>query len=288
MYPLANSGLLNLSFSQASLQDFVDCRRRFQLRHILRLAWPAIESEPVLENERLMQQGSQYHRLVQQYLIGIDPDRLSAMIHEPALNHWWDQFIRTIESGNLSHLTDPAYRRYPEVSLSAPLGGARLYAKCDLVIVGQDNRVVIYDWKTSRKRPERAWLAGRLQTRVYPYLLARAGAHLNRNQPFTAQDIELVYWFVDFPDQPEVFKYHLGLYQEDELFLRGLVEEISGLQETEFPQTNQVERCRFCVYRSYCDRGVTAGTVDELDDAMDVRAPGDITFDFDQIGEIAS
>jgi len=31
-----------------------------------------------------------------------------------------------------------------------------------------------------------------------------------------------------------------------------------------------------------------AGTVDELDDAMDVRAPGDITFDFDQIGEIAS
>ena len=39
-------------FSQSSLQDYVDCRRRFQLRYLQNLAWPALQSEPALENER--------------------------------------------------------------------------------------------------------------------------------------------------------------------------------------------------------------------------------------------
>ena len=119
MLPITNNQ--NLLFSQASLQDFVDCRRRYQLRYLERLAWPAIESEPVLENERLMQQGAEYHRLLQQYLIGINPERLAGMLHTPDLQRWWSHFESAVASGKLEHLNDPAFRRYPEVSLSAPL-----------------------------------------------------------------------------------------------------------------------------------------------------------------------
>ena len=32
-------------FSQRSLQDYVDCRRRFQLRYLQHLAWPAVEAK---------------------------------------------------------------------------------------------------------------------------------------------------------------------------------------------------------------------------------------------------
>ena len=42
-------------FSQSSLQYYFDCPRRFQLRYIEHLAWPAVETEPVLENERRQQ-----------------------------------------------------------------------------------------------------------------------------------------------------------------------------------------------------------------------------------------
>ena len=34
------------TLSQSSLQDYVDCARRFQLRYLDRLSYPAIESEP--------------------------------------------------------------------------------------------------------------------------------------------------------------------------------------------------------------------------------------------------
>jgi len=31
-------------FSQASLQDYVDCPQRFQLRYLAALQWPAVEA----------------------------------------------------------------------------------------------------------------------------------------------------------------------------------------------------------------------------------------------------
>ena len=34
------------AFSQSSLQDYMDCPRRFQLRYLDRLIYPAAESEP--------------------------------------------------------------------------------------------------------------------------------------------------------------------------------------------------------------------------------------------------
>jgi hypothetical protein len=43
---------LDFQFSQGSLQDYVDCRRRFQLRYLDQLAWPAVEAEPLLEHEQ--------------------------------------------------------------------------------------------------------------------------------------------------------------------------------------------------------------------------------------------
>ena len=59
------------SLSQSSLQDYNDCPRRFELRYIQHLAYPAVESEPALENEKHQQEGEYFHRLVQQHMIGI-------------------------------------------------------------------------------------------------------------------------------------------------------------------------------------------------------------------------
>ena len=63
-------------FSQNSLQDYVDCQRRFQLRYILDQRWPAAESEPIQEHEHFVEQGSQFHLLIQRHLLGLDPASL--------------------------------------------------------------------------------------------------------------------------------------------------------------------------------------------------------------------
>lgn len=284
----------SFTFSQSSLQDYVDCQRRFLLRYLLRLAWPALQSEPVLESERRMLLGQRFHRLAQQYWLGVPAERLEAMIQEDELRLWWQSFTHFAAG------LHGAGALHPEVGLSAPLGGQRLLAQYDLVVAGADGRFTIYDWKTSLRKPPRLWLKERLQTRVYPYLLMRAGAGLNRGQPIPPENVEMIYWFTVQPDQPERFSYGAGQYAEDQRRLGGLVEEIQRqaqalalpadalavLQSSAFPLTERRERCAYCVYRSLCDRGERAGLLDQAEPGDEGESTLEIALDFEQIAEI--
>jgi CRISPR/Cas system-associated exonuclease Cas4 (RecB family) len=278
----------SFQFSQSSLQDFVDCRRRFQLRYLQRLPWPAVESEPVLENERTMRQGAEFHHMIQQHLLGIPAGRLSVRLEDgdeqvEDLRRWWGHYLakRPAEA-------EAQARRYVEVGLAASLGEHTLLAKCDLVIVQPTGDAVIFDWKTARRKPRRAWLAARLQTRIYPYLLVRTGAHLNAGQPFSPEQVEMRYWFSDFPEAPERFPYSQEQYQADEAYLLGLVAEV-GRQDPDgtFALTQDERQCRFCVYRSLCERGVQAGRREQQEAEFDSQTdPTAFDLDFDQIAEI--
>lgn len=272
-------------FSQGSLQDFVDCQRRFQLRYLDRIAWPAVEVEPILENERHLEQGALFHLMVQQQLLGVPVARLTAMAQDEDLARWWRNYLDA----------SPAAREgthYPELTLSAPFGVdglRRLVAKYDLVIVTPDGRASIFDWKTARQRSPALRLAKRLQTRVYPYLLVQAGGDLNNGRPFEPGQIEMIYWFADFPDRPERFVYTATQYAEDAGYLAGLLEQIAALSlgNGVFPLTEVEERCHFCVYRSLCDRGVSAGNIDEIAfDEMEPDGAIEIELDFEQVAEI--
>lgn len=271
-------------FSQGSLQDFVDCPRRFQLRYLDGIAWPAVQAEPILENERHMQQGELFHLLAQQHLVGVPVARLTAMAQsDPDLAAWWQAFLASAPA-------ELPGQRFPEVTLSAPLGVSgerRLVAKFDLVILATDGRAVIFDWKSSRHRPPRRWLAGRLQTRVYPWLLLHAGLDLNAGQPLGVDRIEMIYWFAGFPDRPERFAYSASQAAEDGGYLNALVEQIALLADGEggWPLTPDETHCRFCVYRSLCERGVEAGRLDEAD-YRDFEPEVEVDLDFEQIAEV--
>jgi hypothetical protein len=271
-------------FSQANLQDFTDCRRRFFLRHLQRLAWPAIESEPILEHERYLQQGAAFHRLAQQYLLGIPQPSLSIQISEPNLARWWQNFL-VIGSELIEMQANSGWSLYPEISLVAPLAGSRILAKYDLVAVNPEGMLRIYDWKTSRGQPRREWLERRLQTRVYPYLLCRGGAHLNSGKPIQPEQIEMVYWFAEFPDQSERFPYNPATFQSDQEYLTSLVETILRLEEPEFYLTSDEKRCAFCSYRSLCNRGISAGSLEDLQLEAEDHLQ-EIVVDFEQIAEI--
>lgn len=276
----------DFQFSQASLQDYVDCPRRFQLRYVLQLKWPAIEVQPALENERHMQQGAAFHQLVQRHVLGLQAEVLTRTTHETDLRRWWHNYL---EHG----LDDLPDARYPEVVLSAPLASYRLIARYDLVAVGPE-RGVIVDWKTNRKRPRRQALARRLQTRVYPFLLIEAGAHLNDGRPFAPEQVEMIYWFADHPHQPARFPYDAAQCQADRDDLTALIEDIAARGEEDYPLTDDARRCKFCPYRSLCQRGVEPGSLDEAQDEAADLVEGDrqteigidFDLDFDQIAEI--
>lgn len=266
-------------FSQGSLQDYVDCPRRFQLRYVRRLAWPAVEVEPALENEIYLQQGAAFHRLVHQHVLGIPLARLSSTVTNATLTGWWRNYL---ESG----LADLPLSRYPEVVLSAPVSGHRLVAKYDLVAMDAGQRAVVVDWKTYRKRPRREWLAKRLQTRVYPYVLVRAGSDLNASQPVEPGQVKMIYWFANFPEDPERLAYDVAQYEADGAYLAALIEEIKGLGDEDFALTDRQQRCHTCRYRSLCQRGVRAEPLDEAGDELGLDEAFDIALDFEQIAEI--
>ena len=123
-------------------------------------------------------------------------------------------------------------------------------------------------------------------------LLVRAGASLNDGETFQPEQVEMVYWFARFPAQAGLFKYDAQQFNLDGEYLEGLLSEIEARSEVDFPLTHDEKNCRYCVYRSLCERGVRASPLEEeLVDQEGETSPagerGGIEFSFDQIGEIS-
>jgi CRISPR/Cas system-associated exonuclease Cas4 (RecB family) len=276
------------TLSQSSLQDYMDCAQRFKLRYLDRLSYPAAETEPTIENEKHQQEGEYFHRLLQQYFIGIPAEQIAKFANTVNLQRWWENFRNNKDlSGLLEAMKQNEDEKdltglYPEATLSAPLGKHRLLAKYDLIAV-RGGKAVIYDWKTYRKRPRNEWLSARMQTRVYRALLVQAGAHLNNGKPFEPEQIEMIYWFADFPEEPARFPYTSAQFQRDWDTLLKLSDEVASA--TVYPLTEDRQKCLFCTYRSYCERGIRAGDIEQAEAEMEAEELFDVNFE--QIGEIA-
>lgn len=267
----------DFQFSQNNLQDYIDCPRRFQLRHLLKIEWPAVETEPVLEQERQLELGQRFHQMVEQHRTGLPADAIAAQTTDADLSGWWQNYILH------APLVDGQVR--VEFLLTAPLAGYRIVAKFDLVAVQPEGGALIIDWKTSRKKPSRTVLQQRVQTRLYQYLVTLAGASLASQNPIEPEAVEMIYWFAEDPLSPEKFKYSSAQYLADRDFLIALIQSILSRGEQDFPLTTDEKRCAFCRYRSLCRRGAAAGDVADLDiesgepDRMD-------DLNFEQIAEV--
>jgi hypothetical protein len=275
------SPLNSFNFSQGNLQDFVDCPRRFELRYLRRLAWPAVESEPVVENERRKLLGERFHRLVQQKLLCLPEERLEIRAEAGELADWWQAFLACEWSR-----PQPGVRTYPEILLTSPFASGRLVAKYDLLMIseGPPLSILIVDWKTSRHLPRRSFLMQKLQTRVYPYLIMKAGSVLAGGSFLPAQ-VDMVYWYPAYPDTQHRFPYSQEQFEQDDAYLLGLVEQIEMMTGGIFPMIEDNNACLWCTYRSLCDRGMQAGDLDDLQALSGSPSDFDdpINFNFDSI-----
>jgi hypothetical protein len=269
----------DFQFSASCLQDYVDCSRRFELRYIKKVKWPSLITEPVVEYELRMEMGNRFHEMVYQHQLGLTPEQISAHIVYPELSQWWQNYL---QSGLLQSL--PALR-YAELGLFAPFNAYRIMAKFDLLAIQPDDQMIIVDWKTSSKRTRNTRLKTRLQTILYPYVLVEAGTRFNGQRKVRPGQVSMIYWFTDFPGQPEIFPYDEAEHVKSERILEELVTEIAGLDEGEFPKTASEHFCQFCNYRSLCNRGVQAGDWRSLDEE-DVDETEGLEINFDEIGEI--
>ena len=268
---------LDFTFSASSLQDYLDCPRRFQLRYLLRIVWPAAEAEPLEEAQAHRERGERFHRLVQGHAMGVAPQPES--LKDPELARWWEAF--------LTHRPKfPGATWFHEAGLSIPLDDYRLVARYDAVAVEPDGPAHILDWKTYLRRPGRDQLRRRAQTRVYPLVLARAGASLCGGKAPRPEAVAMIYWFTAAPEHPERFAYDQMLLEEDEAYVRALVAEVVGRKEETWPLTEERRRCDYCVYRSLCDRGVRPGLLEGWEGEPEERAEDLAGLEWGQTQEI--
>ncbi|MFO3795845.1 MAG: PD-(D/E)XK nuclease family protein [Anaerolineales bacterium] len=268
-------------YSQSMLQDYLECPRRFRLRYLEKLTWPAPQSEPIAAQEQHAEEGMRFHRLVQQYYLGLPEAALARLATTPNLRRWWQNFIKSTtrppRSASETHLLT-------EATLSHPLHAeARLIARFDLTLIIPHERLLIVDWKTSLKRPSRLRLESRMQTRLYRFLLVAAGKVWNNGHPLSPNQVEMIYWFPEYPQEPIRFTYSEDEYRRDADWFPALIGEIEAAQE--FPKTEDEKLCRYCAYRSYCARGVHAGKWDEMEAEGEEERFFDINLE--QIAEIA-
>ena len=270
----------SLQLNQSNLQDYLDCPRRFELSVLKDASWPAAYSEPIGNFELSTQRGNRFHLLCHQYFSGVDRELLEYSISDPELKLMWDSFIPFARP-----LVN--YRFFSESLLSIPFNGHRLIAKFDLIVEISSEQYIIYDWKTASKKPARDLLDDRLQTHLYPFIFSQVGNDLFPGAEIQPPLINMHYWYPLASDHEEVFNYSDEKHQEFKNELHNLINTINDLiqNDSTFQLTDHIPRCQYCVFRSLCDRGLSAGSWEnspypDQEDLTNVR------FDIEQVSEI--
>ena len=267
-------------YSSSSLQDFVDCEKKFELKHLLNIHWPAIKNEPFFINELKTIQGKRFHHLVHQHQLGIPTEVLNSIATEIGLEHWWQEYLKFIAAQN------PTKNHWPETQIQGPSkDGTKLIARYDLLIRENNGCFLIYDWKTSEFRTSDDMLKNKIQTRLYPMLLCNSGCIFNENVSIEPKKVKMLYWFTNFPDKPYVLTYSKNAFQADLHFIESIIDTIKNKNNSSFEKTTNHKLCNFCIYRSLCDRGVKAGQPKNAEE--EVGFSNDIfELDLHEIGEI--
>ena len=210
-------------FSQSNLEDFDQCRRRFLLRHVRQLDWPAPVTAEANAWEAALERGQLFHQLAHQDALGLDVSPVVDGCGDPLLQQWWRNLL-------LHPPVIPPGQTLSEVEISVPLANYRLVAKFDRLVSADDGRIIIVDWKTGQRRPDPDQLYESWQTIVYRYVLVEGGNFLNGGTTIAPEEVSLIYWHVGYPGLLEPLGYSQAEHEEARLRLTATVELILSLE----------------------------------------------------------
>ena len=231
----------SLFITQTQINAFERCRRMYYLKYIRKLVWPVETAD-----RGHIREGDDFHLLLRQLILGFPKESLIIPADEPDLENWLAVYCREQPLGNPEQV-------YAEKEVTLSYANVLWLGKFDALAVTED-RLTIFDWKTGAVQPDRTRYARSPQTRLYRFLarscasrLLGAGLHA-----VPAENIEMVYWFPQYPEQTIRLPYSEEEYEEDMTWLGMLAREMQKTEERDYPLTEKTRRCERCEYRSYC------------------------------------
>jgi len=231
--------------SQGQLNLLETCPRKFQYIYLDRLGAPTS-----LEQQERMAWGHQFHLLMQQRELGLPIAPL--LEKDPQVCHAVQALVQATPD-----LLPASLEGWREAEHCRTLAVQEylLTAIYDL-IVAEEGKAKILDWKTYPRPKNRTQLARNWQTRLYLYILAETSA-------YKPEQISMTYWFVKLPDRPQslTFRYNSQQHAQTQHDLSRLLGELRERTEQyrrdglAFPQVPEATgECRHCHFASSCGR----------------------------------
>ena len=149
--------------SQSQIRDFQTCPQKYYLSHILKLSWPAPPSPLFKKLEEEAALGETFHLFVHRIIQGLNPEESAFETENKTIAKWIDNFLRNYPLPQDAVL-------YSERELTNLDEDILWIGKFDVIATLQ-NKILIFDWKTSQKAGKVLWLEESPQTRLYRYLL---------------------------------------------------------------------------------------------------------------------
>jgi len=263
------------TLSQSAIDTYQRCARRFYLRYVQGLDWPAPLTSSELDFEQAMRRGEHFHLLIQQHTLGLDVTPMVEASEDHILRDWWQRYLNQAQA----LIPSTARAQFSEVELGLGLAGVTLVAKFDLVVVDAEGELVIFDWKTGVPRTAQQ-LSATWQTIVYCFVATECGGQLvdpasASPTPVSPESVRLTYWHAREADQPVRLPYDEASHEQAHRRLSAVIMELKDLvesgEESAFVRTPNEGECRHCPYRSYCERGRVAGPEMEPEQLLGVE-----------------
>ncbi|WP_088890564.1 PD-(D/E)XK nuclease family protein [Leptolyngbya ohadii] len=250
-----------LRLSQAQLQTLSTCPRKFQHLYLDQLGFP-----PTPDEQERLTWGDRFHLLMQQYQMGLNQIGLTV---NPLLDSNEQIMQRSIEALRQSapdlfpdQVPDrfddrPDTLRFSEHRRTLQVADYLLTVIYDLLIL-EDDRAQILDWKTYPRPQNTRRLEQHWQTRLYLYVLAET-SH------YAPDRLSMTYWYVQAGNsempQPQScqFSYSIAQHQRTQKDLRQsldrLTKWLAAYDHGELlPQTTAKTPCQSCSFALRCQR----------------------------------
>ncbi|OUL37666.1 DNA/RNA helicase [Nostoc sp. T09] len=252
-----------LRISQGQLNLLERCPRQFQHTYLENLNSP---SDPEQEERQTL--GSRFHLLMQQREMGLPIQ--SFLQADTQLQTWMAAFANAAPE-ILAPAADNQTFRESEHYRTLQVQNYLLTVVYDLLIA-DNQKAQILDWKTYPKPPHKSKLEQNWQTRLYLYVLAETSEYLPEN-------ISMTYWFVQSEGKPQNIKFTYNTVQHKRT-ANELNELLSDLtywleryqQKEQFPQLPLGNKaCNYCQFASRCDRTQATEQESDVYDGLHLR-----------------
>lgn len=243
-----------IRLSQTPLSLLAICPRKFQHIYLEQLAAP---TDP--EQQERLQQGSQFHLLLQQWQLGLPVEPM--LQADDRLQQWFAAF-KTAAPDILTLLPEGSeVWRQTEHDRTLEFQDYLLSVRYDLLL-SNPGAARILDWKTypRPRQPEQLWQSW--QTRLYLFVLAETSY-------YSPDQLSMIYWFFQTPTPgaqpvplPQSYQLHYShdRHEQTRKELTHVLEQLTGWLEKyrqgeAFPQVNLgVDPCQTCNFGVRCDR----------------------------------